>query len=178
MGGPQTWRTLTPKQLWDTVEKYVPVTLKEGAAELGEGSHARARDIEGQPQEEITRRTLEAFRRLQAAEKVLDRGMDTGDGRQARRQGIENTFQVAAGVVALQAIGIYAERAKQDPDERPFLERLAARDSPDTVFHALTQRLQKDSSPRQLWQVTKRRSGKRPNTWKRGCGSTFQRGGA
>ena len=131
------------KQLWDTVEKYVPVTLKEGAAELGE-VFMPARDIEGQPQEEITRRTLEAFRRLRAAEKALDREWIREMAGQHGGRGLENTFQVAAGVVALQAIGIYAERAKQDPDEHPFLERLAARDSLDTVFHALTQRVRED----------------------------------
>lgn len=132
-----------PKQLWDTVEKYVPVTLKEGAAELGEVLMP-ARDIEGQPQEEITRRTLEAFRRLRAAEKVLDREWIREMAGKHGGRVLENTFQVAAGVVALQAIGIYAERAKQDPDEHPFLGRLAARDNLDTVFHALTQRVRED----------------------------------
>ena len=86
----------------------------------------------------------ELYRRLRAAEKVLDREWIREMAGQHGGRVLENTFQVAAGVVALQAIGIYAERAKQDPDEHPFLERLAARDSLDTVFHALTQRLQKD----------------------------------
>ena len=59
----------------------------------------------------------ELYRRLRAAEKVLDREWIREMAGQHGGRVLENTFQVAAGGVALQAIGIYAERAKQDPDE-------------------------------------------------------------
>jgi len=52
----------------------------------------------------------ELYRRLRAAEKVLDREWIREMAGQHGGRVLENTFQVAAGVVALQAIGIYAER--------------------------------------------------------------------
>jgi DNA-binding XRE family transcriptional regulator len=106
--------------------EYIAVTLKEDGKMLG-NLMMPADSIEGLPEDEVTRLTLAAYRRLQAAERILNqttiREAADADGPKL----LQSLARIAAGTCAFDILTAWKERALHDAAEAAYLKELATK---------------------------------------------------
>jgi len=103
------------KRLFDTVERYIPVTLKDGDHELT--IMMPEDDLKDQPQEVIKERYFAALLRFRVAEKLLDRERIKERVNKYGRSLLDMIAEMAATVIATNVIAIYMERSKESQEE-------------------------------------------------------------
>jgi DNA-binding XRE family transcriptional regulator len=106
--------------------EYIAVTLEEDGKMLG-NLMMPADSIEGLPEDEVTRLTLAAYRRLQAAERILNqttiREAADADGPKL----LQSLARIAAGTCAFDILTAWKERALHDAAEAAYLKELATK---------------------------------------------------
>jgi DNA-binding XRE family transcriptional regulator len=106
--------------------KYIAVSLEEDGKMLG-NLMMPADSIEGLPEDEVTRLTLAAYRRLQAAERILNqttiREAADADGPKL----LQSLARIAAGTCAFDILTAWKERALHDAAEAAYLKELATK---------------------------------------------------